>query len=80
MIYRYINHFFKGNYDLNTDPKIVANWVMSMLYNYLKSDQTMRLNPSFGIQIKILSVAHTESLKKKKKQFRQHIFKSPFYH
>ncbi len=47
-----------GNYNINTPSYIIANRILSMLYNYLKSYQTLRLNPSFKIQIKVLSVSH----------------------
>ena len=51
-----------GNYDINSPSSIIANRVLSMLYNYLKSYQTLRINPSFKIQVKVLSVPHMTHL------------------
>ncbi len=53
-----LNGLNSGNYDLNTPGLIIANRILSMLYNYLKSFQTLRINPTFKIQIKVLSVPH----------------------
>ncbi len=63
-----------GNYSLNTPSKKIVRWVLSMLYNYLKSDQTLRLNNSFKIQIKVLSIRHVRDLQKRRANFRRHIF------
>ena len=35
---------------------------MAMLYNYLKSRQTLKLNNSFKIHIKVLSTRHANDL------------------
>ncbi len=56
-----------GNYDINTPSEIIANRVLSMLYNYLKSFQTLRINPSFKIQVKVLSVPHMAYLENSKR-------------
>ncbi len=45
-----------------------------MLYNYLKSKQTLKLNNSFKIQIKVLSRRHTNDLVQQNRRFRQHIY------
>ncbi len=63
-----------GNYSLNTPSQKIARWVLSMLYNYLKSDQTLRLNDSFKIQIKVLSFRHVRDLEQRRANFRRHIF------
>ncbi len=68
-----------GNYDINTPGLIIANRVLSMLYNYLKSFQTLRINPSFKVQVKVLSVPHMaymQSAKRMKKfpNFRKRIY------
>ncbi len=71
-----------GNYDINTPSDIIANRVMSMLYNYLKSFQTLRINPSFKMQVKVLSVPHMaymeSKLRKRKvrKSYRKHFYRS----
>ncbi len=59
-----LNGLNSGNYDLNTPSNIISNRVLSMLYNYLKSFQTLRLNPSFKIQVKVLSVPHMAYMQK----------------
>ena len=56
-----------GNYDLNTPSIIIANRVLSMLYNYLTSYQTLRLNKSFKVQIKVLSTVHNEAIRRSKR-------------
>ena len=64
-----------GNYDINTPSVIIANRVLSMLYNYLKSYQTLRINDSFKIQIKVLSTEHNAALRRSKRiNYRQHIY------
>ncbi len=71
------NGLNSGNYSLNTPSRVIARWVLSILYNYLKSKQTMKLNKSFQVMIKILSVRHMRELlkdKKRKKPFRPHMY------
>ena len=66
-----------GNYSLNTPSIKIANWVCSMLYNYLKSKQTLTLNDSFNVKIKVLGVKHVLDLlnnKKRKNPFHPHIY------
>ncbi len=63
-----------GNYSLHTPSNKISRWVMALLYNYLKSKQTLLLNSSFKIQIKVLSRRHTNDLVQNKKKFRQHIY------
>ena len=53
-----------GNYDLSTPSSIIANRVLSMLYNYLKSYQTLRVNPSFKVQTRVLSLKHVQHLRR----------------
>ncbi len=68
-----------GNYDLATSPSIIANRVLSMLYNYLKSYQTLRINPSFKVQIKVLSVRnmrHLRRSRRKQNKFQMHYFRN----
>ena len=62
-----------GNYSLRTPSDKIVRWMLSMLYNYLKSNQTMKLNSSFHIKIKVLSVEHTNDLEKRKRTFRKHV-------
>ena len=61
-----------GNYDINTPSEIIANRVMSMLYNFLKSYQTLRINPSFKIQMKVLSIKHINALLRQKRRNYNH--------
>ncbi len=68
-----------GNYSLRTPPEKIVRWVLSMLYNFLKSKQTMKLNGSFHVKIKVLSVEHTRDLIQRRKSFRKHVFR-PNYH
>ena len=65
-----------GNYDIATPSSIIANRVLSMIYNYLKSFQTLRINPSFKVQLKVLSVKHVEKLRRspRKKQKLHYFF------
>ncbi len=66
-----------GNYDLATPSSIIANRVLSMLYNYLKSFQTLRLNPSFKVQLKVLSLRNMRHLRRSKRRrnhFNMHYF------
>ncbi len=63
-----------GNYSLQTPSKKIARWMMAMLYNYLKSNQSLRLNNSFKIQIKVLSVSHTNNLEQNRPRFRRHVY------
>ncbi len=63
-----------GNYSLHTPSAKIARWVLAMLYNYLKSKQTLELNDSFKIQIKVLSRRHTNDLVERNSRFRQHIY------
>ncbi len=63
-----------GNYSLQTPANKIARWMLSMLYNYLKSNQSMRLDSSFKIQIKVLSIQHTRNLERNNPRFRRHIY------
>lgn len=47
-----------GNYSIHTDPEIVTTRVLNMLYNFLTSHLSLRLNNSFGFNIKVLSLRH----------------------
>ncbi len=63
-----------GNYSLQTPSQKIVRWVLSMLYNYLKSDQTLKLNDTFKIQIKVLSLRHVQDLEKFRRKFKRHIY------
>ncbi len=63
-----------GNYSLQTPSEKIARWMMAMLYNYLKSNQTLRLNYSFKIQIKVLSIRHTQNLQQNRPNFTRHVY------
>ena len=64
-----------GNYSLNTPSWQIARWVMAMLYNYLKSRQTLKLNNSFKIHIKVLSTRHANDLEQNKRSsFRRKLY------
>ncbi len=69
-----LNGLNSGNYSLNTPSDKIVRWVLSMLYNYLKSDQTLKLSDSFKIQIKVLSVQHTNDLVNHHRRFRRHVY------
>ncbi len=66
-----------GNYDINVPSNIIANRILSMLYNYLKSYQTLRVNPSFKVQIKVLGVSHMAHRLRSRKQVRRYISGRP---
>ncbi len=72
-----LNGLNSGNYALNAPSSKIANWVCAILYNYLKSKQTLTLNESFNVKIKVLGVKHILDLmnnKKRKKPFQPHIY------
>ncbi len=69
-----LNGLNTGNYSLNTPAIKIVRWVLSMLYHFLKSNQTIRLNDSFKIQIKVLSLRHTQALEKKRRGFVKHLY------
>ncbi len=64
-----------GNYDLGAPPTIIINRVLTILHSYLKSNQTMKLNDSFKVQIKILSHNHSNHLQRNNPRFQKHIFR-----
>ncbi len=64
-----------GNFDINTASNVIINRVMTILHSYLKSKQTLRLNNSFKIQIKVLSHRHTQHLISTKPQFKKHVYR-----
>ncbi len=63
-----------GNFDINTASNVIINRAMTMLHSYLKSKQTLRLNSSFKIQIKVLSHRHTQHLVATKPNFKKHVY------
>ncbi len=65
-----------GNYDINSPANIIVNRAMTILHSYLKSKQTLRLNNSFKIQLKVLSHRHTHHLVTTKPQFQKHVFRN----
>ncbi len=65
---------------MNTPSLIIANRVLSMLYNYLKSFQTLRINPSFKIQVKVLSVPHMTYMESKKQRRKKRPYQKQIYH
>ncbi len=70
-----LNGLNSGSYDINTPSLVIANRVLSMLYNFLKSFQTLCLNPSFKVQMKVLSVNHINHLRRSpRKRNRIHYF------
>ena len=71
------NGLNSGNYSLKTPSPVIARWMTSMLYHFLKSNQTIRLNNTFHIKVKVLSVAHTNHLIRRKTSFQKHV---PKYH
>ncbi len=64
-----------GNYSLKSSSTKIVRWMLSMLYNFLKSKQTMKLNSTFHIKVKVLSVEHTNDLERRKRTFRKHIIR-----
>ncbi len=65
-----------GNYDINSPANVIVNRAMTILHSYLKSQQTLRLNNSFKIQIKVLSHRHTHHLQATKPSFKKHVFRN----
>ena len=54
-----INHGLNtGNYNVRADPELVTNRILTMLYNFLTSHMSLRLNQSFRFNIKVLSLRH----------------------
>ena len=62
-----------GNYSLNTPPSMVANSLLSMLYNYLTSNKSMRLDETINIYCRTLSVQHANK-KINEGTFNKHIY------
>ena len=63
----YICIYFSGGYDL-ADAGAASDMtdrLLSMLMEYLTSNQNLELNKTFKIYLKVLSVAHMKQLKKK---------------
>ena len=54
-----------GYFSLSEDAGEIAGYMMGQLYSYLKSKQTLHLNPSFQVQLKVLSVKHVKDVQKK---------------
>jgi hypothetical protein len=67
-----------GHWDLATPSKKLARHCVTLLYNFLKSNASFKLTPSFQVYFKILSTKHEKSLIRKK-NWKKHVFK-PFYH
>jgi hypothetical protein len=69
-----LNGINSGNYDVHTKSSTIARWSLSQLYHFLKSHTTLRLNPSFKINIKVLSTRHTDDLNRNGgRQFTPHV-------
>ncbi len=62
-----------GNYSLRTPSDKIVRWMLSMLYNYLKSKQTMKLNSTFHVKVKVLSVEHTNDLATRRSKKFKHV-------
>ncbi len=75
-----LNGICSSNWDINTPSEKLSRHVVTQLYNYLKSNSTLRLNPSFKIMIKVLSLSHSQDLEERpprrgKKPWKKHVFK-----
>ncbi len=62
-----------GNYSLNWPSTTLARQVMAVLHSYLKSHETFRLNNSFKVNAKVLSLRHASELEKRNPRFRKDI-------
>ncbi len=69
-----LNGLNTGNYTLNAPSAMIAEWVLGIIYNYLKSRQTLKLNKSFKIQIKVHSSRHTRDMEKNKRTFVKNVY------
>jgi len=65
-----------GNFDINTDAEIIANHMLNMLENYIQSNMSLQFDDSLKLQVKVLSVDHTEHNNLHKKDFIHHIANS----
>ncbi len=79
-----LNGLCSSNWDLNTPSEKLSRHVVTLLYNYLKSNSTLRLNPSFKIMIKVISLSHETQLETRpprrgQKTWKKHIFKKHFH-
>ncbi len=63
-----------GNFDLNGPSHEIVNRALTILHSYLKSNQTMKLNDSFKIQIRVLGHRHTEHLLRHNPRFTKKMF------
>jgi len=66
-----------GNYNVHTDPEIVTDRILTMLYNFLQSHMSLRLNKSFRFNIKVLSVRHAQH-RTQRGGFNPHILNGSF--
>ncbi len=64
-----------GNFDLNGPGNEIVNRAITILHSYLKSNQTMKLNNSFKIQIRVLGHNHTVHLQQNNPRFKKKIFR-----
>ena len=73
-----INHGLNtGNYNVRTDPETVTDRILTMLYNFLTSHMSLRLNQSFRFNIKVLSVRHARD-RTQRGGFNPHILNGTF--
>jgi len=73
-----INHGLNtGNYNVRTDPELVTDRILTMLYNFLTSHMSLRLNQSFRFNIKVLSVRHARE-RVQRGGFNPHILNGTF--
>jgi hypothetical protein len=73
-----INHGLNtGNYNVRTDPGLVTDRILTMLYNFLTSHMSLRLNQSFRFNIKVLSVRHARE-RVQRGGFNPHILNGTF--
>ena len=73
-----INHGLNtGNYNIRSDPNTITERVLTMLYNFLTSHMSLRLNQSFRFNIKVLSLRHARD-RFQRGGFRPHLLNGTF--
>lgn len=62
-----------GNCSLDTPAAKITKNLFDMFFNYLKSNQTMRLDETLTIHCRILSASHTEKKLREGNNFKKHL-------
>jgi hypothetical protein len=62
-----------GNYNILTESKKIADYLVNMLENYLQSHEKLQLSDGFKVQFKVLSVDHVDHKVLNSRTFQEHV-------